>query len=302
MYSLSMYKFIISLNVLLCLMFGAPFGVFATQDLSTIPKQPVKKVVQKAQSTQIKKTTPPKKQVKTPPKKKTPSKPVQVKKTSQTPQKKTSSVIKVPKKELSGEILDVTINQGDVLKKNEVLPAQQKDTSSLIAKQSFLQERIDLSQFLKTQADALMAKIQQDPNASDYLDTLRKQNGIPELQDQFKKLQDQVNGLEKDIQTASSGGTSIDLSKTLSLQKTKFPLIQQQESILQQIELKENFTKQLYDSTKREYDFNSKLYNSLAQKYTSEQTAIQKLKNEIDALQKGETQPTQASQKSTKVS
>lgn len=235
--------------------------------------QPVKKVSQKNATTTTKKGTSVKK--------------AETKKQIETP-KKTSTP--VAPKELSGEVVEVKTKPVQDTK-----PPSQKQPidQTLSTKKNFLEETILHSKFIKTQADSLMAKIQQNPGSPEYLEMLRKQNGIPELQEQFKKLQEQIDAIEKEIRAIPQNTINTDISKTLALQKTKFPLLQQQESLLQQIELKENFVKQTIDSTKKEYDFNSQLYNTLAQKYLNEQALIQKLQNEIDVLQKNEPQKQQ---------
>lgn len=289
---------VISIFLSLSVFFAFPFAVFATHDLGTSKKVLEKPVVQKGKGAQTKASVNQKKKTALP------SQKTQTKKTSKkqpvkTIQKKTISKVQTPKDELSSEIIEISTQKGSApMNSGTQTPSslqntqinQQKDAASLILKQAFLDEMLQHAQFLKTQTDVLMTKIQQNPNASDYLDGLRKQQGISELQDQFKKLQEQIDAIEKDIRTLPQDPKNIDIAKILSLQKTKFPLLQQQETLLQQIDLKESFVKQIADSTKREYDFNTQLYNTIAQKYMNEQALIQKLKQEIDALQKNETQ------------
>ncbi len=290
-------------------------AVWATHDLGilekkielqkkqgTVKKQaamPVKKTVPKTTSQPIvKKITPVNK---------TPSKKVApVKKQAATPVKK---VVKKPvvttKQELAGEVVEVKTKSvpSQELKKEDTakqlvekqLQESKKQLEEITrsAKQVFLEEMIKQAEFLKLQADTVMVKIQKNPYEPEYLENLRKQNGISDLQEQFKKLQDQIDGIEKDIRALPQNTPNVDISKSLSLQKMKFELLQKQESILQQIELKENFVKQFIESEKKEYDFNSKFYNSLAQKHIAIQVLIKKLEQELGLLQKSEPQKQQ---------
>ncbi|GEM_PF-4239587 len=310
------------LSLVSILLVGGATHVFATHDLGVLEKkieqQKKQNTTKKPIPTQVKKsvtktTTQPIVKKVTPVNKTAPQKTTSVKKQPATPVKK---VVKKPavsaKQELASEVVEVktkpvtstvpATKKEDVTKQSieKQLSESKKQIEEITrsAKQTFLEEMLSHSQFLKTQADTVMAKIQKNPHEPEYLENLRKQNGISELQDQFKKLQDQVDGIEKDIRALPQNTPNVDISKSLSLQKMKFELLQKQESILQQIELKENFVKQYWESQKGEYDFNSKLYNSLAQKFIAAQTLIKKLEQEIGVVQKSEPQK-QSSLKTT---
>ncbi len=310
------------LSLISILLVGGASRVLATHDLGVLEKkieqQKKQNTTKKQAPAQVKKmvpktTTQPIVKKVTPVNKTSPQKTTTVKKQPAAPVKK---VVKKPavsvKQELASEVVEVktkpVTSSAPVPKKEDTAKQsvekqiqeakKQQEEITRTAKQTFLSEVLSYSQFLKAQADIVMVKIQKNPHEPEYLENLRKQNGISELQDQFKKLQDQVDGIEKDIRALPQNTPNVDISKSLSLQKMKFELLQKQESILQQIELKENFVKQYWEAQKGEYDFNSKLYNSLAQKYIAAQTLIKKLEQEIGVVQKSEPQK-QSSLKTT---
>ncbi len=141
---------------------------------------------------------------------------------------------------------------------------------------SLTQQRADLA---KHSADGLLAQMKTNPYTPEFRDQLRRDNKIPDLQAQFNKLQSQVDTLEQEIRSLQSEAKTSDIdSRTLALQKTKFLLLQQQQDVLQQIELKENYVGQLVDLSRRDYDFVKRQYDELMQKYEQDTSFIKQLK------------------------
>lgn len=211
--------------------------------------------------------------------------PLPVKKSTNVPVKKSG-----PEKPVSASIVDFKVNTLGVEKKNvsdvvkqEVVnqAAQREEAEKKAARETLIQLTKKRSELEKEAADALLPKLAVNPGDIAYREKLKKDQRIEELYDQFSKLQSQVDSLENDIRTLSKENTPSDTSSTtgklMSLQKTKFLLLRQQEDLLQQIELKESYITQLVELAKRDYEFTKRLYDSYMEKYTQTQSFLKSL-------------------------
>lgn len=200
-----------------------------------------------------------------------PSKPA-LRNTAQTP----------PVQSVAAEIISLkTLPIQEGLAKNvAIVPEQRQKNDAKSPAQDLLititQQRADLA---KGAADALAGKLGANPATPEYRESLRKENKIPDLQNQFNKLQTQVDVLEHEIRVLQSDAKTTDIdSRTLALQKTKFLLLERQQDILQQIELKENYVDQLIDLARRDYDFTKRQHDELLGKVEQDVAFIKQLK------------------------
>lgn len=230
------------------------------------------------------------------------------KKNQQTPKKQTNTSPKTTLKTAktapttpSASVVKVSYNTKDVEKKSVSEVVNQKVIDPIFQREeeerkAARQATIDLLhrrwELEKEAADALVSKLTQNPSDQSYREKLRTEQKIQELYDQFSKLQTQVDFLETDIRNLGQGTDSKEIgtpTKSLSLQKTKFLLLRQQEDVLQQIELKENYITQLIELAKRDYEFTKRLHDSYTEKHNQTQQHIKTLQDELSALSKNKT-------------
>ncbi len=239
----------------------------------------------------IKKTVTP---AKSAPSIKKPVTPATKKKAAVPATKKTTSSVVVkknePAKQVSATVVDFKVDVKNGEKKNvsevvkqEVIDqvAQQQEAEKKAAREALIQLTKKRAELEKEAADALLSKLATNPGDASYREKMKQDQKIGELYSQFSKLQSQVDSLENDIRTLSKENTPLDTSSTtgrlMSLQKTKFLLLRQQEDLLQQIELKESYITQFVELAKRDYEFTKRLYDSYMEKYTQTQSFLKSL-------------------------
>ena len=222
-----------------------------------------------------------------PVKKKTPTT-ITKKKTVPSPKKPIANIVKkdAPPAQTSASIVGLKVdtkNSEVVSQKIVDVAAQQKEAQQKAAKETLIQLSVKRAELEKEAADALLPKLTNNPSDSTYREKLRQDHRIGDLYEQFNKLQSQVDSLESDIRSLSKESAPSDISgagKLMSLQKTKFLLLRQQEDLLQQIELKESYITQLIELAKRDYEFTKRLHDSYMEKYNQTTNSVKSLKEE----------------------